>query len=118
ADPATGGHTFTAEGAGQAHTFTVTDLAGNSSSASVSGVNIDKTAPTVSGAADRTANANNWYNADVTVSFNGGDALSGLLNVSAPTTLSEGANQSVIGTATDKAGNSATFTVSNINIDE
>src|SRR5439155_25036881 len=72
----------------------------------------------ISGSADRAANANNWYNADVTVSFSGSDPLSSLLSVSSPTTLSEGAGQSVIGTATDKAGNSATFTVAGINIDE
>ena len=45
--PAQGAHTFAAEGPGQSHTFTVEDLAGNSSSAAVSGVNIDKTVPTV-----------------------------------------------------------------------
>jgi hypothetical protein len=45
--PAQGAHTFATEGPGQSHTFTVEDLAGNSSSAAVSGVNIDKTVPTV-----------------------------------------------------------------------
>jgi pectin methylesterase-like acyl-CoA thioesterase len=45
--PAQGAYTFTAEGLGQSHTFTVEDLAGNSSSATVGDVNIDKTAPTV-----------------------------------------------------------------------
>src|SRR5262249_5272911 len=37
---------------------------------------------------------------------------------SSPVTLTEGANQSVPGTATDLAGNSAGYTVSGINIDE
>ena len=46
--PAQGAHTFSAEGLGQSHTFMVEDLAGNTTSATVSGVNIDKTAPTVS----------------------------------------------------------------------
>src|SRR5262249_1135262 len=93
--PASGSYTFTSEAAGQGHTFTVTDLAGNSASATVSDVNIDKTAPTISGSADRAANANSWYNADVIVSFAGSDALSGLLSISNPTTLGEGAGQSV-----------------------
>jgi pectin methylesterase-like acyl-CoA thioesterase len=45
--PAQGAYIFTAEGLSQAHTFTVEDLAGNAASATVSGVNIDKTAPTI-----------------------------------------------------------------------
>jgi len=45
--PAQGAYTFTAEGLGQSHTFAVEDLAGNSSSATVGDVNIDKTAPAV-----------------------------------------------------------------------
>ena len=40
-----GSFTFSGEGAGQSHTFIVTDLAGNSASATVSDVSIDKTAP-------------------------------------------------------------------------
>jgi pectin methylesterase-like acyl-CoA thioesterase len=47
AAPPTGAYTFTTEGAGQSYTFTVTDLAGNTASASVGDVNIDKTAPVV-----------------------------------------------------------------------
>ncbi|HEX8117377.1 MAG TPA: PxKF domain-containing protein, partial [Pyrinomonadaceae bacterium] len=46
--PAQGAYTFSAEGQGQSHTFTVEDLAGNTASATVGDVNIDKTAPTVS----------------------------------------------------------------------
>jgi|GEM_PF-5183519 hypothetical protein len=82
-------------------------------------VNIDWTPPTISGSADRGANAFGWYNDDVTVSFDADDALSGLASVTAPQTLTkEGANQSVIGTAVDKAGNSAGITVAGINIDK
>jgi Ca2+-binding RTX toxin-like protein len=96
-----------------------TDKAGNlADSATVSGINIDKTAPSISGAPDRAANAFGWYNADVTVSFSAADALSGLLASSDPTTLGEGAGQSVLGTATDLAGNVATYTVAGINIDK
>src|SRR5262249_37794709 len=43
-----GGFLFTFEGAGQSHTFTVTDQAGNSASAAVSDVNIDLASPTIS----------------------------------------------------------------------
>jgi hypothetical protein len=118
ASPATGSFTFTSEGAAQSHTFTVTDLAGNSASDTVDNVNIDKTAPTISGAPDRAPNGNGWYGADVIVSFICADGLSGLDTCSDPSTLGEGENQSVAGTATDLAGNSATATVSGINVDK
>jgi hypothetical protein len=65
------------------------------------------------------ANSYGWNNTSVTVSFTCSDALSGIASCSAPTTLSaQAANQSVNGTATDKAGNSAQATVGGINIDE
>jgi hypothetical protein len=103
--------TFTALG-------TATDNAGNSANTSFGPVKIDKTAPTISGAPDRAPNGNNWYNADVTVSFTCADALSGVASCSDPSTLGEGANQSVLGAVTDLAGNTASATVSGINIDE
>ena len=96
-----------------------TDVAGNSASGIDSAnFNIDKTAPTISGAPDREPNANHWYKADVTVSFTCGDSLSTIASCSAPTTLGEGADQSVTGTAVDLAGNSASATVGGINIDK
>ena len=116
--PASGSQVFSTEGPGQSATFSATDLAGNSATASVLGINIDKTAPTITGAADRPANAAGWYNADVTVSFTGGDDLSGVATLSGPTVLGEGAGQGVTGTVTDLAGNSAQATVAGINIDE
>jgi hypothetical protein len=118
--PANGSFTFTAEGAGQSHTFTVTDLAGNSASDSVSDVNIDKTAPIATATPAPAANTNGWNNTDVTVTFAGTDALSGIDSCQDPTVLStEGANQSASGSCTDKAGNSAPVaTASGINIDK
>ncbi|MEJ5224625.1 MAG: HYR domain-containing protein, partial [Anaerolineales bacterium] len=107
------------EGAGQTASGTCTDKAGNVSDAAVvENINVDKTAPTISGAPDRAPNANGWYNADVTVSFTCNDALSGVDACTAPVTLGEGAAQSVLGSVTDKAGNSASATVSGINIDK
>ena len=111
-------YTFTEEGAGQSHAFSVTDLAGNSSTASVSQVSIDKTAPAISAAADRPPNARGWYNADVNITPTASDALSGLAGTPAAQTLSEGANQSAIFTAHDLADNSASATVSGVNIDK
>ena len=83
-------------------------------------MNLDQTAPTISGAPTTPANAEDWYNGPVTVHFDASDATpgSGLAGVTADTTLSgEGANQSVPGTASDVAGNSASTTVGGINID-
>jgi hypothetical protein len=95
-------------------------MAGNSASASVSGINIDKTAPSASASASPGPNANGWNNTDVTVSFSGTDGLSDIDFCSAPVVLSsEGAGQSASGTCTDKAGNvSAPATASGINIDK
>ena len=77
----------------------------------------DATPPTIVGQPDRPANADGWYNAPVTISFTCADD-SGIASCGAPVTLSgEGAAQSVTGTATDNAGNTATTTVTGINID-
>jgi len=81
---------------------------------------VDKTKPTASASASPAANANGWNNTNVTVSFSGSDALSGIDFCDAPVVLSsEGAGQSASGTCTDKAGNvSDPATVSGINIDK
>lgn len=113
-----GATTLTTETGGLTLTCSATNNAGLSNSVSVT-VKIDKTAPAVTGSRTPAANANNWNNGDVTVSFNCTDTLSDVASVSAPTTLSnEGMNQSVTGTCTDKAGNSASVTVANISIDK
>jgi len=109
------------EGAGQSASGTCTDKAGNvSAPATVSNINVDKTAPTASASASPAPNSNGWNNSDVTVSFSGTDGLSGIDTCSAAAVLSsEGAGQSASGTCTDKAGNvSASATASGINIDK
>jgi len=109
---------FTSEGSNQSATGIAKDMAGNTASFTVNGINIDKTPPSISGARDRNPNGNGWYNADVTVNFICSDGLSGLLSCSSPSTLGEGANQNVVGNATDRAGNTAAFSVAGINIDK
>jgi YVTN family beta-propeller protein len=109
------------EGSGQSVSGTCTDLAGNvSAPATVSGINIDKTAPSASASASPGPNANGWNNTDVTVSFDGADGLSGIAACDPDVVLSsEGAGQSASGTCTDLAGNvSAPATASDINIDK
>lgn len=109
------------EGAGQSASGTCTDKAGNvSAPATVSNINVDKTAPTASASASPAPNSNGWNKTDVTVSFSGTDGLSGIDTCSAAAVLSsEGAGQSASGTCTDEAGNvSPSATVSGINIDK
>lgn len=105
------------EGAGTKVVGTAVDVAGNQGSDTAT-VNLDKTKPTIDGSTDRSPNANGWYDADVTVSFECADTLSGVASCQAPSTLSEGAGQSVTGSATDKAGNSSSDTVSGIKVDK
>ena len=111
------GTVYSAEGS---HNVTViaTDEAGNTATKSIS-FTIDKTPPTITGSRSPDPNANGWNNTDVTVHFEASDALSGIDSVTPDQSLStEGKDQSVTGTATDKAGNSASATVSGINIDK
>jgi hypothetical protein len=107
------------EGKDQPEPGTAVDNAGNSATDPAT-VSIDKSDPTISGAPDREANDNGWYNKDVTVTFtcHDQDGLSGVKSCSDPVTLSEGADESASGTATDAAGNSAPATVDGMNIDE
>jgi large repetitive protein len=109
--------TVSAEGRNQGVTGTATDSAGNTA-ADTTHVSIDKTPPTVAGSRTPVANAAGWNNTDVIVSFSCSDALSGVVACASPHTLSEGADQSASGAATDAAGNSATATVAGINIDK
>jgi hypothetical protein len=110
--------TLSGQGANQSVTGNATDKAGNTASDVVSGINIDLTAPSISGSRTPSANANGWNNGAVTVSFTCSDPLSGIATCSSPTILSgEGANQSVTGNAADKAENANSATVNGISID-
>jgi len=113
------GATLTGEGADQYVTGAAVDNAGNRASAIVGPISIDKTPPTVTAAASPAPNAYGWNNTDVTVSFSGVDALSGIAACDPAVVLSdEGAGQSATGSCTDKADNSAFATASGINIDK
>ena len=107
----------TTEGRGQRVTGTATDHAGNRADATAT-VNVDKTAPALTGRPDRAPNPAGWYDGDVTVSFEATDGLSGIDTVTGPQHVGEGADQSVAGEAVDNAGNRATATVAGISVDE
>ncbi|CAI9401733.1 PxKF domain-containing protein [Aestuariimicrobium sp. T2.26MG-19.2B] len=110
--------TLSSEGANQSATGICTDAAGNTASDTVSGINIDLTAPTIGGSASPAANGNGWNNGAVTVTWTCSDSLSGALNDTVTKVLSaEGAGQSETATCADKAGNTADDTVGGINID-
>ncbi|MFH0860154.1 MAG: HYR domain-containing protein [Candidatus Altiarchaeota archaeon] len=115
----TGDQILTVEGANRSVLGNCVDLAGNSASATVSGISIDKTAPVIGGAPSSDPNGAGWYNTDVTVHYVCADALSGVGALSEDQTLSaEAAGQSTSGTCVDLAGNSASATVSGISIDK
>ncbi|GAB3763044.1 hypothetical protein FB382_001317 [Nocardioides ginsengisegetis] len=100
-------------------TTTVTDNLGNSATSAPVTVKVDKTAPTITGSRSPAPNANGWNNSDVTVSFSPSDATSGVKAATSPVVLSSnGAGQSVTGSVTDNADNTASTTVSGINIDK
>ena len=81
-------------------------------------IKIDLTAPTISGTATTSPNANGWYNGSVTIHWTCSDALSGIATCPSDQTISsEGADQTLSGTATDLAGNSTTVNSSPVSID-
>jgi hypothetical protein len=106
------------EGANQTVTATASDNAGNTTTATSPAVNIDKTAPTISGAPTTQPNSNGWYDGPVTIHWTCGDTISGIATCPDDTVIStEGANQTVSGTATDNAGRTATAASPAVNID-
>jgi hypothetical protein len=102
-------HTLSGDGAGQTSTGTCTDAAGNSASDVQTGIDIDQTAPTVSGGASVAADANGWRSAPFSVHWSAVDGGAGVDTCAADATVStEGASGSVTGTCTDFAGNIGT----------
>jgi RHS repeat-associated protein len=108
--PAT--QTVTTEKANQVISGTAKDASGKTATASVT-VNIDKTSPTIVASVSPAPNANNWNKTSpVTVTFTCSDALSGVVACpAAQTVTTPGAAQLISGTVSDKAGNSATASV-------
>ncbi len=86
---------------------TCEDVAGNESAASQVTLRYDETPPQASAAASRAADVNGWYNAPLTVTFAGADAMSGLESCDPPKTYGgpDAASTSVSGSCRDLAGN-------------
>jgi hypothetical protein len=71
-------------------------------------IKLDKTAPAATAAADRSADANGWYNRPLTVASSGTDATSGIAScTSAAYAGPDTAAALVVGSCTDAAGNAA-----------
>lgn len=82
------------------------DRAGNQEAARQRTVQVDRTPPQVKATLSPPPNEFGWHRTDVTVGFEGADALSGLASITPPASLTgEGENQVVPGTAVDRAGN-------------
>jgi len=105
------------EGANQTITGSVTDIAGNIATASIT-LNIDKSLPTITANVTPTANAAGWHNTDATITFTCTDTGSTVTNCPPPITVTtEGAAQVFTGTVLDNAGNSLSTTIT-LNIDK
>jgi RHS repeat-associated protein len=99
------------QGANQVVQGTATNNAGVTATGSVK-VNIDETAPAITASVSPAPDSAGWNNTNVTVTFRCSDSLSGIANCPQPILVSSsGANQSVSGTATDAAGNTASTSV-------
>jgi hypothetical protein len=110
--------TVSSETSGQVVDGTATDTAGNKGTDTVT-VKLDKTVPTITGAViSGTQGSNGWYTGPVTVHFTCSDAVSGVATCPDNVILTDNGANSPGGTVTDKAGNTATTTVSGINIDK
>ncbi len=102
---------------GQVVTGSAKDTAGNTGTDSVT-IKLDKTKPSIT--AEIVGGAKPWFTAPVRVHFTCADSGSGIPATACPDDVvvsTNGAGQSVTGTVTDRAGNSATATASGINID-
>jgi hypothetical protein len=85
---------------------TCTDVAGNVSAPKPTTFEYDATPPSVSPSPARAADANDWYNHAVAVSFSGSDSVSGLAGCTSATYSGpDSGSASVSGSCTDKAGN-------------
>jgi hypothetical protein len=100
-------------------TFSAADSSGNTASVNVDVTVRDTIPPVITGTITTSPNANGWFKNDVTVHFSAIDSGSGIESITPDVIITtEGSNMNATGTATDKAGNAASITLSGINIDK
>jgi hypothetical protein len=106
------------DGTDMSVTGNVADLAGNSSSSSVHGVNIDTVRPTITGTPTTEPNADGWYAGDVVIHWTCNDERSGVVTCPADSTITgEGTDLGASAVVRDTAGNIGEAAVSGIKID-
>jgi hypothetical protein len=71
--------TIESEGANQSVQGKASDVAGNSAGVTVSGINIDKTAPVTDAVASQIDGSNGWYMSNPIISLTASDGLSGVV---------------------------------------
>ncbi len=114
------GQTTLGVGSGQSVTGSVSDAAGTVRTTTVSPINIDETAPTLTGAATTSPNGNGWYNGNVTIHWSCSDGGSGIAAGACPAdSVISGEGQSLTAGASisDRAGNTTAATSAPVKID-
>ena len=106
---------ITSECVNQVVTGTAIDGAGHSTSVSAV-VNLDKTAPAIAAQLSGPPDAAGWHAAEVTAGFECADALSGIQSCPGSVSVGDGVGQVISGTAVDRAGNTASASVT-LNVD-
>ena len=107
--------TVATEGADQSVHGVALDAAGNTAEATVSDIDVDTTAPLLTGTVDAPAG---WSRDDVTVRWSATDALSGVADAPETSVITaEGAELTASAVATDVAGNTAAAVSPAVSID-
>src|ERR1044071_4786023 len=104
------------EGKAQVISASVSDVAGNTASANIT-INLEKTAPLITGSITPAPNAAGWNNSDVTVNFTCTPSVSDIVSCPPPVPVTQGMGQEISGTVTDQAGKSNSAAVT-VNIDK
>ncbi len=111
----------TSDGAGQSATGQCLDRAGNTGSATLGGINVDRTPPVAVAVVSPAPNGAGWNRSDVNVSFSGTDPMSGSgvagCSASVPVTQ-ETSGQPMSGDCTDLADNVSTSASVTVKLDK
>ncbi|MDP8909842.1 MAG: PxKF domain-containing protein [Chloroflexota bacterium] len=99
--------TIVADGYDQSASGTAVDAAGNTAAAGVSKINIDKTAPSLSGKPTSDPNGAGWYNGNVAIAWTCDDSLSGVHGACPANSTITGEGNDLVASETisDNAGN-------------
>src|SRR5207249_4714491 len=107
------------EGENQTVSGTATDKAGNTTSVTSDAFNIDLKPPMITVALSPAPNRSGWNNTRGTAHFSCSDTGSGISTCPPDQVVAtDGANQTVSGTAVDNAGNTAAVTSPSFSIDQ